>query len=132
MPSRLENEVRYLLFRLRNRLQDIDRAVVVGAALSWMPVFPACTVGLFISLANLYLIKADKLDRKNYRIVLISIFIAVLFSLIWVVVFYLVDPFRQINDGATQIYLLVEHLLVFLLDSIGLSGPVTNGLSVKV
>ena len=132
MPSSLENELQNLLFRLRTKLRDTDRAVVIGAALSWVPVFPACTIGLFISLANLYLIKAKKLDHKNYRTVLISVFIALLFSLIWVIAFYFVDPFRLINEIINQIYLHVEHLLNLLLDSVGLSGSDINKFSVKV
>jgi len=132
MPSSLEYEMQKLLFRLRNRLRDTDRAVVIGATLSWVPVFPACTIGLLISVANLYLIKSNKLDHKNYRTVLISVFISFLFSLFWVIAFYIVDPFSLINEMINQIYLHAEHLLIILLESVGLSGSDTNGFSVKV
>lgn len=132
MSSSLEDELQKLLFQLRNKLQATDRAVVIGATLSWVPVFPACTIGLLISLANLYLIKTKKLDHKSYRTVLVSASIALLFTLIWIVAFYIIDPFRLFHEITNQIYLHAEHLLNLFLDSVGLSGSDTNGLSVKV
>jgi hypothetical protein len=132
MPSSLENELQNVLLRVRSKLRDTDRAVVIGSALSWIPIFPACTIGLLISLANLYLIKAKKLDHENYRTVLVSVFIALLFSLIWVISFYFVNPFGLINDIIDQIYLHIQHLVSLILDSVGLGGSDINKFSVKV
>ena len=132
MPSSLENELQNVLLRVRSKLRDTDRAVVIGSALSWIPIFPACTIGLLISLANLYLIKAKKLDHENYRTVLVSVFIALLFSLIWVICFYFVNPFGLIIDIIDQIYLHIQHLVSLILDSVGLGGSDINNFSVKV
>ena len=132
MPSSLENELQNVLLRVRSKLRDTDRAVVIGSALSCIPIFPACTIGLLISLANLYLIKAKKLDHENYRTVLVSVFIALLFSLIWVICFYFVNPFGLINDIIDQIYLHIQHLVSLILDSVGLGGSDINKFSVKV
>ena len=131
MPSSLETETKKLMALLFNRMRGADRAVVVGTALSWIPVFPACTLGLFISLANLYLIETKRLDDRYFRIVTLSIVISALLSVIWAIAIYIVDPSSLISEIIIQVYLHVEHLVLLLLNSIGLNGPSTYEPSIK-
>ena len=131
MPSSLETETKKLMALLFNRMRGADRAVVVGTALSWIPVFPACTLGLFISLANLYLIKTKRLDDRYFRIITLSIVISALLSVMWVIAIYIVDPSSLISEIIIQVYLHVEHLVLLLLNSIGLNGPSTYEPSIK-
>ena len=131
MPSSLETETKKLMALLFNRMRGADRAVVVGTGLSWIPVFPACTLGLFISLANLYLIKTKRLDDRYFRIITLSIVISALLSVIWAIAIYIVDPSSLISEIIIQVYLHVEHLVLLLLNSIGLNGPSTYEPSIK-
>jgi hypothetical protein len=131
MPSSLETETKKLMALLFNRMRGADRAVVVGTALSWIPVFPACTLGFFISLANLYLIKTKRLDDRYFRIITLSIVISALLSVMWAIAIYIVDPSSLISEIIIQVYLHVEHLVLLLLNSIGLNGPSTYEPSIK-
>jgi hypothetical protein len=75
------------LAKFRVILKNHDRAVLLGAALSFTPIFPACFFGLIISLINFVLIHKGATDQREGRLVKISLAVGFINSLLWVYLF---------------------------------------------
>lgn len=88
MRSGLEIFLTDAMYRLRDRLRRRDRAVVIGAVLSFCPIFPACLVGLLISGVNYVLIHRGITRASDQRLVEISLIVSVIFSSVWLTVIY--------------------------------------------
>lgn len=87
MRSGLEGYAAEKLAALRAGLKHRDRAVIVGAVLSFTPIFPACFFGVVLSLLNLVLIHRKITDPREVQLVRISLAIGCLNSLVWLYVF---------------------------------------------
>ena len=87
MQSGLERYAVEKLTALRAVIKNRDRAVVLGAALSITPIFPACFFGVILSLINLILIQKNIINRREQRLVKISLAIGFFNSLIWLFLF---------------------------------------------
>lgn len=110
MRSQLEMEVSYRLGRLSFLLAQRDRLVVIGAGLSFIPVFPACLLGLLVSLANLYIGTHGRLQRADIRIAKAGVAAGATLTVIWMGVLILFNPLA----AALEILeLLLEVLNVF-------------------
>ena len=83
MQSALELELRNLLFRLRNWLFRHDRAVLFGVALCCVPFPPANLLGLGITVVNLLLVRAGRLDRSEVPLLLAGCGMVALYVLLW-------------------------------------------------
>lgn len=90
MQSAIEKFASRKLHRLREAIMHRDRGVVAGAMLSFIPIFPACTIGFAISTVNFFLILNKKLDQNELKIVIYSVVIGLLFSMFW---FYILMHF---------------------------------------
>jgi hypothetical protein len=84
MQSEIEKYVSQKLRELREAISHRDRGVVVGAVLSFIPIFPACTIGVFISVGNFVLIRKARLDRSDENLVKISLAVGFLNSILWI------------------------------------------------
>ena len=73
MQSELERYIVQKLRELRAGLRYRDRAVIVGTALSFIPIPPACIIGFLMSIFNLFLIRFGKLSREEGMLLKISV-----------------------------------------------------------
>lgn len=87
MRSGLEGYAADKLAALRAGIRNRDRAVVIGAALSFLPIFPACFFGALLSLFNLALIYSNRTSLREKRLVVISLVVGCLNSILWVYLF---------------------------------------------
>lgn len=88
MQSGLEIYITQKLYTLRSWVRERDRAVVIGAGLSFVPIFPACVFGFLISAMNLFLIHRGITRRSDQRLVEISLIVSVIFSAIWLTLIF--------------------------------------------
>lgn len=104
MQSGLERYAAEKLAVLRARIKNRDRAVILGAALSTIPIFPACFIGVIFSLINLILIHKGITSRREQRLVKISLVIGCINSLIWIFIFmFLGESFVLFLEHVGQI-----------------------------
>lgn len=115
MASKLEQEILTILRSVTNGIKNRDRAVVIGAVLSFAPIFPACLIGAAISAANFVLLRKKKLDRTNERLIVISLIVGIFFSFIWVIMFFWINPLDLLRDVGTQIFAYVKNLFSWIL-----------------
>ncbi len=88
MPqSGLERFLTAKVYKLRAMILLHDRAVLVGTALAFVPIFPACTLGLIVSIANLALIKFGFTRKIEYSLTLFGIVAGAINTLIWLLIF---------------------------------------------
>ena len=83
MQSVLEQEVRRLVFRLREWAVMRDRAVMFGALLCCVPFLPVTAVGVIITLGNLLLWRLGKLPREELPVLIAALILALLWVLLW-------------------------------------------------
>ena len=114
MSSKLEQEIKNGAYAFVSKFKGLDRAVVVGAVLSFVPIFPACIIGVIISLANFILIRTKKLNRSNVGIVVVSIGVGTFFSLMWLIVFFWINPVDLFRAIGRQIFNHVENLFYWV------------------
>lgn len=89
MRSGLESYAAAKLAALRADIKSRDRAVLLGAALSFTPIFPACFFGVIISTLNFALIRRNLTSRREERLVNISLVVGCIYSLLWLYIFIL-------------------------------------------
>ena len=82
MKSELEKFINQKIYQIRNILAFRDRAVVLGAILSFIPIPPACILGVIISLVNFLLLKINKLRKSEQKLILISLLVGLFNSII--------------------------------------------------
>ena len=82
MKSELEKFINQKVYQIRNILAFRDRAVVLGAILSFIPIPPACILGVIISLVNFLLLKINKLRKNEQKLILISLLVGLFNSII--------------------------------------------------
>ena len=82
MKSELEKFINQKVYQIRNILAFRDRAVVLGAILSFIPIPPACILGVIISLINFLLLKINKLRKSEQKLILISLLVGLFNSII--------------------------------------------------
>ena len=82
MKSELEKFINQKIYQIRNILAFRDRAVVLGAILSFIPIPPACILGVIISLVNFLLLKINKLRKNEQKLILISLLVGLFNSII--------------------------------------------------
>ena len=82
MKSELEKFINQKIYQIRNILAFRDRAVVLGAILSFIPIPPACILGVIISLINFLLLKINKLRKSEQKLILISLLVGIFNSII--------------------------------------------------
>ena len=82
MSSEIERYLKNAAWRLRNAAFGRDRAVVLAAILSFVPIPPACFLGVLLSVANLFLLKTGKLRQSDSRLIWLSIIVGLLNSII--------------------------------------------------
>ena len=85
MQSGLERYVWEKLRSARRQTASRDRGVLLAALLAFVPVFPACTIGMLIASLNLYLIKKQRLPQREARLTLISILTGALWTSLWII-----------------------------------------------
>ena len=83
MTSEIEKIGISFLTNFRSKLKEYDRAVVIGAALSLTPIFPACLFGFFLSVLNFSLLKRGRLLKRNYKLVIVSLIFSLTFTTAW-------------------------------------------------
>jgi hypothetical protein len=88
MQSEIEKYVSQKLHEFGEAIRNRDRGVVIGAVLSFTPIFPACIAGVAISAINILLIWKGRLARSENNLVKISLFIGCLNSIGWVYLLY--------------------------------------------
>ena len=88
MPSEVEKIGISILANFRSKLKEYDRAVVIGAGLSIIPIFPACLFGFILSAVNFWLLKTGRLLDRNYKIVMVSLLFSLTFTAMWVFLLY--------------------------------------------
>ena len=88
MTSEIEKIGISVLANFRSKIKEYDRAVIIGAALSLTPIFPACLFGFFLSVLNLWLLKRGRLLERNYQIVIVSLLFSLTFTATWVFLLY--------------------------------------------
>lgn len=92
MQSALERYLIEKLQRARSFSARHDRGVVIGAALSFTPIFPACWIGFVLSALNLALLKRSRLSQNEEKVVHLSLAVSTVFSVIWLwILSHLVD-----------------------------------------
>jgi len=124
--SKLEREALDLIGNWRGHLRNSDRAVVIGFLLSITPIFPACFVGFLISLLNYFLIRSDKLDVTNRKIVIFAVISGAIFTIFWFAVFFVVDPVSSMTEFMTSIFDFATELI----RSMGFQNNGPSGLAV--
>ena len=82
MQSELERYIVQKLRELRAGLRYRDRAVIVGTALSFIPIPPACIIGFLMSIFNLFLIRFGKLRQEEGMLLKISVAVGFFNSLV--------------------------------------------------
>jgi hypothetical protein len=90
MKSELEKYALERLGVLRSSIRGRDRGVVIGAALSFTPIFPACFLGFVVSCVNLMLLKKNKISRRESLLVKSSFVVGGLVSVLWLYVLFVV------------------------------------------
>jgi hypothetical protein len=88
MSSALEQEFRRKAERFRVGLVARDRGVVIGAALSIVPVFPIALVGFLIDLFNLALYRAKKLEKADGQLARRAMVLSVIAMVISLILTY--------------------------------------------
>lgn len=88
MQSEIEKYASQKMRRLHQAIRQHDRGVVLGATLAFIPVFPACTIGLIMSVLNCLLIRKGRLDRSEASFVKAGLVAGFLNSVIWVYVLF--------------------------------------------
>lgn len=117
MQSALEKFLKRKISVFWARVKNNDRGVLLGAVLSLIPVFPACTIGVGISMFNLILIYKGKLAKDYLNLIFTCIAFGVIFTLLWmnflsdivgfasVVISYILDVFFsvfEVFDGSNR------------------------------
>ena len=82
MSSEIEKYLKNVAWRLRNAAFGRDRAVVLAAILSFVPIPPACFLGVLLSVANLFLLKIGRLRQSDSKLIWLSIVVGLLNSII--------------------------------------------------
>lgn len=82
MSSEIEKYLKNAAWRLRNATFGRDRAVVLALILSFVPIPPACFLGVLLSFANLFLLKIGRLCQSDSKLIWISIVVGLLNSII--------------------------------------------------
>lgn len=103
----------------RAGIKSRDRAVVLGAVLSFIPIFPACFFGLILSIINFILIYKDITSRREERLVKISLAIGSINNLLWLYIFIMV------GENILAFFGYVFEIIVAPFDFI-YSNPVDN------
>jgi hypothetical protein len=80
MRSEMEKYLSKKQIYIKKALAGRDRAVVLGAVLSFLPIPPACMMGVLFSVFNLFLLKYGNLNKSNQKVVLVSLIVGLLNS----------------------------------------------------
>jgi len=80
MRSEMEKYLSKKQIYIKKALAGHDRAVVLGAVLSFLPIPPACMMGVLFSVFNLFLLKYGNLNKSNQKVVLVSLIVGLLNS----------------------------------------------------
>ena len=102
MKSELEKFINQKVYQIRNILAFRDRAVVLGAILSFIPIPPACILGVIISLINFLLLKINKLRKSEQKLILISLLVGLFNSIIGTYIMILLG---------TELFLFLNNIL---------------------
>ena len=102
MKSELEKFINQKIYQIRNILAFRDRAVVLGAILSFIPIPPACILGVLISLVNFLLLKINKLRKSEQKLILISLLVGLFNSIIGTYIMILLG---------TELFLFLNNIL---------------------
>ena len=102
MKSELEKFINQKIYQIRNILAFRDRAVVLGAILSFIPIPPACILGVIISLVNFLLLKINKLRKSEQKLILISLLVGSFNSIIGTYIMILLG---------TELFLFLNNIL---------------------
>jgi len=102
MKSELEKFINQKIYQIRNILAFRDRAVVLGAILSFIPIPPACILGVIISLINFLLLKINKLRKSEQKLILISLLVGLFNSIIGTYIMILLG---------TELFLFLNNIL---------------------
>lgn len=76
--SALEIELVNALHNFRSWLGQHDRGVLLGVTLSCIPLPPVAVIGFLVGCANYYLVKREKLQISEARLIGIGLFAAVI------------------------------------------------------
>ena len=76
-PSALEKELLNSLLNFRSWLRGHDRGVIIGCAISCIPLPPITLIGLIVGYANHIFLKNGKLDNYEKRLIKIGIVIGI-------------------------------------------------------
>ncbi len=119
MKSQLEIAIAERIRNVKRDLPRYDRAVLVGAMLSCFPMFPACTVGFLIGLANLALLKNGRLQEINKNFIRLSLLIGGFFTVAWLILFFFIDPIGIYFDFYASIKIFLNGIIekIFYKDS---------------
>ena len=102
MKSELEKFINQKIYQIRNILAFRDRAFVLGAILSFIPIPPACILGVIISLINFLLLKINKLRKSEQKLILISLLVGLFNSIIGTYIMILLG---------TELFLFLNNIL---------------------
>jgi hypothetical protein len=100
-----------ILDRLRSYVAGRDRFVLIGLALSMLPVFPACLIGAIISVANIYLGRSGRLSHDEIRLSRLGTVVGVGLTIAWIFIFYFFNPFSDIGAAWDFVHSLIKSLL---------------------
>lgn len=120
MKSEFEKFSLEQLTAFRNMVRGRDRGVLIGAGLSFIPIFPACFFGFAISFVNLLLINKKRLEENDRFLVNCSLLFGGFFSVLWLYLIF------SVGIGVTQALGIVYDALITVLSSF-FSDLETNG-----
>lgn len=123
MESRIESLFAQKLWALKRYISSKDRGVVIGALLSFIPVFPACFVGLVISVFNLYFLRKKELDPSHQSLVRASLLAGISFSVGWAILLAYVSPAELIGYVISWIQYSLSELFSLIKGFIPVEAP---------
>ena len=124
MRSHLEMEVDKKLQRLKQFIVKQDRFVIIGVVLSFTPIFPACLLGVIISIANIYIGTSGRLSASELRLARFGIIIGSCLTIIWLTIFTFLNPILSIARTLDQIF----SYLINVINQIILTGVNFDGM----
>jgi hypothetical protein len=126
MRSQLESELVRILNGLRSYVAGRDRFVLIGLALSLLPVFPACLIGAIISVANVYLGRSGRLSLDEIRLSRLGTLVGLSLTIGWIFIFYFFSPFSDIGAALDFVSSFIKSLLRSVLPDNGITTQISS------
>lgn len=127
--SVLEGEASRFFDTLKNRMATHDRGVLLGFLLSFAPIFPLPIVSLSLSTFHYFAYRSGKIEKADFSLVRLSVFIALASLLVSLGLLLLVVSVLKNTEwaGVTQFVIDSMHHLRYFFN---FSTPSVGGTSI--